>query len=70
MPRDLPYYKTRMLAEQVAPHLRSKCSEWEDEWYPKMVPMDDSAVPQTPNGVAGITLPAALRAKVGAAFGS
>jgi len=44
-----------MFAEQVAPHLRSKFSEWEDKWYPKMMPMDDRAVPQTPNGVADIT---------------
>ncbi len=70
MPRDVTYYNTRMFAEQVAPHLRSKFSEWEDKWYPKMMPMDDRAVPQTPNGVADIALPAALRAKVGAALGS
>ena len=55
MPRDVTYYNTRMFAEQVAPHLRSKFSEWEDKWYPKMMPMDDRAVPQTPNGVADIT---------------
>ena len=55
MPRGVTYYNTCMLAEQVAPHLRSKFSEWEDKWYPKMMPMDERAVPQTPNGVVDIT---------------
>jgi hypothetical protein len=49
------------------PHLRDKFNEWEDHWYPKMLPMDDRAVPRTPASVNDIQLPEAVRR--GAAVG-
>jgi hypothetical protein len=49
MPREKVLYNTQMFAERVAPHLRSKFSEYEDHWYPKMLPQSQRATPiETP----------------------
>jgi alkanesulfonate monooxygenase SsuD/methylene tetrahydromethanopterin reductase-like flavin-dependent oxidoreductase (luciferase family) len=58
MPRDKVMYNTQMFAERVAPNLRDKFSEFEDEWYPKMMPANERAVPipgqvRMPAGVGG-----------------
>jgi hypothetical protein len=45
MPRDVALYNTRMFAERVMPHLRDKFNDFEDKWYPKMMPQADRAVP-------------------------
>lgn len=45
MPRDVATYNTQMFAERVMPHLRDKFSDFEDKWYPKMMPQADRAVP-------------------------
>ena len=45
MPRDVAMYNTQMFAERVAPHLRDKFNEFEDKWYPKMMPAADRANP-------------------------
>ncbi len=49
MPRDKVLYNTQMFAEKVAPALRNKWSEYEDHWYPKMMPAAERAQPiETP----------------------
>jgi alkanesulfonate monooxygenase SsuD/methylene tetrahydromethanopterin reductase-like flavin-dependent oxidoreductase (luciferase family) len=45
MPRDVALYNTRMFAERVMPHLRDKFNDFEDKWYPKMMPESERAVP-------------------------
>ncbi len=45
MPRETAMYNTKMFAERVMPNLRSKFGEWEDHWYPKMMPASERAVP-------------------------
>ncbi len=57
MPREKVFYNTKMFAEQVAPLLRDKFSEWEDHWYPKMLPADQRAVANPPASAADVTKP-------------
>ena len=58
LPRDKTLYNTQMFAERVMPNLRSKFSEYEDKWYPKMLPASERATPikgeaRMPVGVGG-----------------
>ena len=45
MPRDVAMYNTQMFAERVMPHLKDKFNDFEDKWYPKMMPASERAVP-------------------------
>ena len=45
MPRETAMYNTKMFADRVAPHLRDKFNDFEDKWYPKMMPIEQRAVP-------------------------
>jgi hypothetical protein len=38
-------YTPQMFAERVAPPLRDKFNDFEDKWYPKMMPAEDRAAP-------------------------
>ena len=58
MPRDKALFNTQMFAERVMPNLRSKFNEFEDKWYPKMMPASERATPipgevRMPVGVGG-----------------
>jgi alkanesulfonate monooxygenase SsuD/methylene tetrahydromethanopterin reductase-like flavin-dependent oxidoreductase (luciferase family) len=46
MPREKVTYNTTMFAEKVMPRLRHLFDEYEDHWYPKMLPADDRATPR------------------------
>src|SRR5690606_30759941 len=46
MPRETAMYNTQLLSEKVLPRLRGKFSEYEDHWYPKMMPKERRATPQ------------------------
>jgi len=47
MSKDVTMYNTRMFAEKVIPRLRSRFSEWEDNWFPRDVPLQAAAAPPT-----------------------
>jgi hypothetical protein len=68
MPRDKVLYNTQMFAEKVAPALRYKWSDYEDKWYPKMMPPAERALPvDTP--YTGTMRPPLRREAVAAAGG-
>ncbi len=46
MPRETAMYNTQLLSEKVLPRLRGKFSEYEDHWYPKMLPKEKRTLPQ------------------------
>jgi len=45
MPRDVAMYNTQLFAERVMPHLKDKFNDFEDKWYPKMMPANERAKP-------------------------
>jgi hypothetical protein len=56
MPKHLATKNTELFGREVLPGLRSVWSEWEDRWYPKMLPAEQRArpapLPQATNGTA------------------
>ncbi len=40
MKKETAMYNTRRFAEEVAPGLRGRFSEWEDRWFPRGVAAD------------------------------
>ena len=56
MPKHLANKNTELFGREVLPGLRGIWSEYEDHWYPKMIPMADRArpapLPASANGTA------------------
>ena len=45
MPREKTMYNTKLIAEEVIPHLRDIWPEYEDHWYPKPLAEQDMKMP-------------------------
>jgi alkanesulfonate monooxygenase SsuD/methylene tetrahydromethanopterin reductase-like flavin-dependent oxidoreductase (luciferase family) len=56
MPKHLALKNTELFGREVLPGLRGIWSEWEDHWYPQMIPADErarpAALPTSTNGKA------------------
>ena len=64
MPRETAFFNTKMFAEHVIPALRDKFSDFEDKWYPNFLPVEQRAVPNSPEP-SEVPLRAPLLAGVG-----
>ncbi|MEI8153022.1 MAG: hypothetical protein WCG92_15680 [Hyphomicrobiales bacterium] len=47
MSKEVTTYNTRMFAEKVIPKLRSRFSQWDDNWFPRDTPLQTAASPAT-----------------------
>jgi alkanesulfonate monooxygenase SsuD/methylene tetrahydromethanopterin reductase-like flavin-dependent oxidoreductase (luciferase family) len=71
MPKHLATKNTELFGREVLPALRAVWGEWEDHWYPKMLPAEQRARPASlPTATNGKTNGAAARAAAGAARGA